>query len=134
MQSQYLTNSSWRLALGELELELEHWKLAILVLLLSVGVVVLVNVMRQVHFKYKDEPPIVFHWFPFYGDIFAFVPLGQKTTIYLGTKGNEFVLNGKLKDLNAEEVYSPLTTPVFGQGVVYDCSNAMLMQQKKEGT
>ena len=46
-------------------------------------------------------------------------------------KGNEFILNGKLKDLNAEEVYSPLTTPVFGKEVVYDCPNAKLMEQKK---
>ena len=49
----------------------------------------------------------------------------------LGTKGNDFILNGKLKDLNAEEVYSPLTTPVFGKDVVYDCPNAKLMEQKK---
>lgn len=131
---------------------LDHLKLASLVLLLFVGVAVLVNVMQQVLFKTKDKPPVVFHWFPFigstvaygmnpygfffsnrskYGDIFTFVLLGKKTTVYLGTKGNEFILNGKLKDLNAEEIYSPLTTPVFGQGVVYDCPNAMLMQQKK---
>ena len=49
----------------------------------------------------------------------------------LGTKGNDFILNGKLKDLNAEEVYGPLTTPVFGKDVVYDCPNAKLMEQKK---
>lgn len=49
----------------------------------------------------------------------------------LGTKGNEFILNGKLKDVNAEEVYTPLTTPVFGKGVVYDCPNSKLMEQKK---
>ena len=49
----------------------------------------------------------------------------------LGVKGNEFILNGKLKDVNAEEVYGPLTTPVFGKEVVYDCPNAKLMEQKK---
>ena len=49
----------------------------------------------------------------------------------LGTKGNEFILNGKLRDVNAEEIYSPLTTPVFGKGVVYDCPNSKLMEQKK---
>lgn len=49
----------------------------------------------------------------------------------LGVNGNEFILNGKLKDLNAEEVYSPLTTPVFGKEVVYDCPNSKLMEQKK---
>lgn len=60
MQSQNLINSSWRPAFGELE----HWKLAGSVLLLSVGVAVLVNVMRQVLFKRKDELPVVFHLVP----------------------------------------------------------------------
>jgi len=51
-----------------------------------------------------------------YGDVFTFVLLGRKVTVCLGTKGNEFILNGKLKDVNAEEVYTGLTTPVFGSG------------------
>ncbi len=51
----------------------------------------------------------------------------------LGVKGNDFILNGKHKDLNAEEIYGPLTTPVFGKDVVYDCPNAKLMEQKKVG-
>lgn len=66
-----------------------------------------------------------------YGDVFTFILLGKKTTVFLGTKGNEFILNGKLKDVNAEEIYTPLTTPVFGGDVVYDCPNAKLMEQKK---
>ena len=57
--------------------------------------------------------------------------LGKKITVYLGTEGNEFILNGKLKDVNAEEVYGKLTTPVFGSDVVYDCPNSKLMEQKK---
>lgn len=68
-----------------------------------------------------------------YGDIFTFVLLGKKTTVYLGRKGNDFILNGKHKDLNAEEIYGVLTTPVFGKDVVYDCPNAKLMEQKKVG-
>ncbi|KAJ5408239.1 Eburicol 14-alpha-demethylase [Penicillium cosmopolitanum] len=113
---------------------------------------VVVNVLRQLLFKNPHEPPVVFHWFPLvgstisygmepysffqscrakYGDIFTFVLLGKKTTVYLGTKGNDFILNGKLRDVCAEEVYSPLTTPVFGHDVVYDCPNAKLMEQKK---
>ena len=60
--------------------------------------------------------------------------LGKKTTVYLGTKGNDFILNGRLKDVCAEEVYSPLTTPVFGKNVVYDCPNSKLMEQKKVRT
>jgi sterol 14-demethylase len=66
-----------------------------------------------------------------YGDVFTFVLLGRKVTVCLGTTGNEFILNGKLKDVNAEEVYTGLTTPVFGEGVVYDCANSKLMEQKK---
>lgn len=66
-----------------------------------------------------------------YGDVFTFILLGKKTTVFLGTKGNEFILNGKLKDVNAEEVYGPLSTPVFGKDVVYDCPNSKLMEQKK---
>ncbi|KAL1959510.1 hypothetical protein VTO42DRAFT_1955 [Malbranchea cinnamomea] len=114
--------------------------------------VVVLNVLRQLLFKNPHEPPVVFHLFPFigstvtygmdpykfffdcrqkYGDIFTFILLGKKTTVFLGTKGNEFILNGKLKDVCAEEVYSPLTTPVFGRDVVYDCPNSKLMEQKK---
>jgi len=66
-----------------------------------------------------------------YGNVFTFVLFGKNVTVCLGLKGNEFILNGKLKDVNAEEVYSPLTTPVFGSDVVYDCPNSKLIEQKK---
>lgn len=66
-----------------------------------------------------------------YGDVFTFVLLGRKMTVYLGSKGNQFILNGKLKDLNAEEIYSVLTTPVFGKDVVYDVPNSKFMEQKR---
>jgi sterol 14-demethylase len=52
-------------------------------------------------------------------------------TVFLGTNGNDFILNGKLQDVNAEEIYGPLTTPVFGSDIIYDCPNAKLMEQKK---
>lgn len=111
-----------------------------------------VNVFLQLLPRKPSEPPVVFHLLPFfgstitygidpykfffrcreqYGDVFTFILLGKKTTVCLGTKGNDFILNGKLKDVNAEEIYSPLTTPVFGTDVVYDCPNAKLMEQKK---
>lgn len=117
-----------------------------------IAVTILLNVFRQLAFRNPNEPPIVFHWVPFigstitygidpytfffacrekYGDVFTFILLGKKTTVCLGTKGNDFILNGKLRDVNAEEIYSPLTTPVFGSNVVYDCPNAKLMEQKK---
>jgi cytochrome P450 len=51
--------------------------------------------------------------------------------VALGPKGNDLVLNAKLSYVCAEEAYSPLTTPVFGAGVVFDCPNYILMQQKK---
>lgn len=115
-------------------------------------VAIALNIIRQVCFYNKNEPPVVFHWVPFlgntitygmepyvffaaarkkHGDIFTFILLGRKTTVYLGLDGNEFILNGKLRDVNAEEVYGPLTTPVFGSDVVYDCPNWKLMEQKK---
>lgn len=120
--------------------------LAVLVLL------VVFNVLNQTLLKNKHEPPVVFHWFPIigstitygmdplrffkenrqkYGDVFTFVLLGRKTTVCLGPAGNEFVLNGKIRDVNAEEIYTVLTTPVFGKDVVYDCPNSKLMEQKK---
>ncbi|KAL8709813.1 MAG: hypothetical protein Q9225_007394, partial [Loekoesia sp. 1 TL-2023] len=135
----------------------------------SVVIAILGNVLRQILLKNTNEPPVVFHWFPFigstvtygvdpykfffdcqakvgapssshpdrslhgaqYGDNFTFILLGRRVTVYLGTKGNQFILNGKLKDLNAEEIYSVLTTPVFGKDVVYDVPNAKFMEQKK---
>lgn len=30
-------------------------------------------------------------------------------TVYLGTDGNEFILNGRLQDVNTEEIYGPLS-------------------------
>ncbi|PSN65618.1 serine/threonine protein kinase chk2 [Corynespora cassiicola Philippines] len=113
---------------------------------------VVLNVLKQLLWKNPREPPMVFHWFPVigstitygmdpykfffankakYGDVFTFILLGRKMTVCLDTKGNNFILNGKLKDVNAEEIYSPLCTPVFGKDVVYDCPNSKLMEQKK---
>ncbi|POS82734.1 lanosterol 14-alpha-demethylase, partial [Erysiphe pulchra] len=123
----------------------------------SIGCFVLVlavvlNVLYQLLFRKPHEPPVVFHWFPVigstitygidpykfffdcrakYGDIFTFILLGKKVTVFLGRKGNNFILNGKLKDVNAEEIYTNLTTPVFGKDVVFDCPNSKLMEQKK---
>ncbi|PPJ51857.1 hypothetical protein CBER1_09576 [Cercospora berteroae] len=113
---------------------------------------VLWNVLKQIFFKDSHKPPVVFHWLPLigstvsygqdpyafffacrekYGDIFTFTLLGMKVTVYLGPQGNNFILNGKHKDLNAEKVYGPLTVPVFGKGVVYYVDNAKFMDQKR---
>ncbi|ORX92671.1 14-alpha sterol demethylase Cyp51B [Basidiobolus meristosporus CBS 931.73] len=66
-----------------------------------------------------------------YGDVFTFIMCGRKLTFALGTEGNNFVLNAKHTHVNAEEAYRSLTKPVFGEGVVYDCPNHLLMEQKK---
>lgn len=129
------------------------WKVVCLAFATFFALSVFLNVLRQLLFRGpKSEPPVVFHFVPFigstitygidpykfffscrekYGDVFTFILLGKKTTVCLGTKGNDFILNGKLRDVNAEEIYSPLTTPVFGKDVVYDCPNSKLMEQKK---
>ncbi|KAH0562998.1 Sterol 14-alpha demethylase, partial [Trichoglossum hirsutum] len=112
--------------------------------LAAVSVLVIVlNVLQQQLFRNPNEPPVVFHWVPFVGSTITYgidpynfffrcrEKARAKTTVCLGTKGNDFILNGKLKDVNAEEIYSCLTTPVFGTDVVYDCPNAKLMEQKK---
>ncbi|ANB14791.1 sterol 14-demethylase [Sugiyamaella lignohabitans] len=118
----------------------------------TMAVVVLLNAARQVLFRHPNRVPVVFYWFPWvgsavtygqrpyeffrenqkkYGDHFSFVLCGRVMTVCLGPKGNDFVFNGKLADVSAEEAYKHLTTPVFGEGVVYDCPNERLMEQKK---
>ncbi|OWT39018.1 cytochrome P450, family 51 (sterol 14-demethylase) [Cryptococcus neoformans Bt1] len=57
--------------------------------------------------------------------------MGRRVTVALGPKGNNLSLGGKISQVSAEEAYTHLTTPVFDKGVVYDCPNEMLMQQKK---
>ncbi|GKT83515.1 cytochrome P450 [Colletotrichum tofieldiae] len=92
---------------------------------------VLLNVASQILFKNSNEPPMVFHWFPFIGNTVIY---GMDPPAFFKAnreKGNDFILNGKLKDVNAEEIYTVLTTPVFGRDVVYDCPNSKLMEQKK---
>lgn len=66
-----------------------------------------------------------------YGDVFTYKLLGRNMTVALGPKGNNLILGGRLNQVSAEEAYTHLTTPVFGKGVVYDCPNEMLMQQKR---
>ncbi|WOO85622.1 Lanosterol 14-alpha demethylase [Vanrija pseudolonga] len=115
--------------------------------------VILLNVLSQVVLpKDPSLPPVVFHYIPWfgsaayygmdpykfmfecrdkYGDVFTFILLGRRMTVALGPKGNNLSLGGKSTHVSAEDAYTHLTTPVFGKGVVYDCPNDMLMQQKK---
>jgi len=66
-----------------------------------------------------------------YGDVFTFILLGRKVTVALGPKGSNLILNGKLTEVSAEDVYQAVTTPVFGKDAVYDVPNAVLMEQKR---
>ncbi|RKP07181.1 cytochrome P450, partial [Thamnocephalis sphaerospora] len=97
-------------------------------------------------------PPMVDYWIPFigsmvtfginpikflqdnrakYGDHFTFLMFGRRMTYCLGPDGNNTVFNAKLADVSAEEAYASLTVPVFGEGVVYDVPNHVLMDQKR---
>lgn len=138
-------------------------------LVLAAVISILLNVLNQILFPKRNQPPVVFHWVPWlgsaieygmdpfkfysrnrqkascphllfeifaakkyqYGDIFTFVLLGRPTTVCLGRRGNDFVFNSKLEDVSAEEVYNPLTLPMYGKGVAYDCTNAVFLEQKR---
>lgn len=49
--------------------------------------------------------------------------VGKTFTFLLGSDAAALMFNSKNEDLNAEDVYSKLTTPVFGKGVAYDVPN-----------
>lgn len=58
-----------------------------------------------------------------YGPVFSFTMVGSTFTYLLGSDAATLMFNSKNEDLNAEDVYSRLTTPVFGKGVAYDVPN-----------
>lgn len=49
--------------------------------------------------------------------------VGKTFTYLLGSDAAALMFNSKNEDLNAEDVYARLTTPVFGKGVAYDVPN-----------
>ncbi|XP_061753537.1 lanosterol 14-alpha demethylase isoform X2 [Nerophis ophidion] len=57
--------------------------------------------------------------------------VGKTFTYLLGSDAATLLFNSKNEDLNAEDVYSRLTTPVFGKGVAYDVPNPVFLEQKK---
>ncbi|EDO18892.1 hypothetical protein Kpol_1023p61 [Vanderwaltozyma polyspora DSM 70294] len=111
------------------------------------------NIFWQVYESFRtDRPPLVMHWVPWvgnyasynlkpykflqdcqkkHGDIFSFVMLGQIITVYLGPNGNDFIFNANVDEVSAKDVYSRMTTPVFGKGVIYDCDHDKLIEQKR---
>ncbi|KAF7664102.1 hypothetical protein LDENG_00188990 [Lucifuga dentata] len=66
-----------------------------------------------------------------YGPVFSFTMVGKTFTYLLGSEAATLLFNSKNEDLNAEDVYSRLTTPVFGKGVAYDVPNPIFLEQKK---
>nr|XP_014350652.1 PREDICTED: lanosterol 14-alpha demethylase [Latimeria chalumnae] len=66
-----------------------------------------------------------------YGPVFSFTMVGKTFTYLLGSDAATLLFNSKNEDLNAEDVYSRLTTPVFGSGVAYDVPNPVFLEQKK---
>uniref|UniRef100_A0A671W378 Lanosterol 14-alpha demethylase n=1 Tax=Sparus aurata TaxID=8175 RepID=A0A671W378_SPAAU len=66
-----------------------------------------------------------------YGPVFSFTMVGSTFTYLLGSEAATLMFNSKNDDLNAEDVYSRLTTPVFGKGVAYDVPNHIFLEQKK---
>lgn len=61
-----------------------------------------------------------------YGGVFSFTMVGKTFTYLIGSDSSGLFFNSKNQDLNAEEVYSKLVTPVFGKGVAYDVPNKVL--------
>ena len=58
-----------------------------------------------------------------FGSVFSFTMMGKTFTYLIGSESSALFFNSKNQDLNAEEVYSKLVTPVFGKGVAYDVPN-----------
>lgn len=53
--------------------------------------------------------------------------VGKTFTYLIGSESSALFFNSKNQDLNAEEVYSKLVTPVFGKGVAYDVPNKVIV-------
>ncbi|XP_076157757.1 lanosterol 14-alpha demethylase [Alosa pseudoharengus] len=66
-----------------------------------------------------------------YGPVFSFTMVGSTFTYLIGSDAATLLFNSKNEELNAEDVYSRLTTPVFGKGVAYDVPNPIFLEQKK---
>ncbi|EJU04979.1 lanosterol 14-alpha-demethylase [Dacryopinax primogenitus] len=136
----YLANPNWPI-------------IAVTLALVFPIIAIVLNVASQLLLpRDRTKPPTVFHLIPFigsavaygmdpykfffsmrekYGEVFTFILLGRKMTVCLGAKGTNTILGGKLSQVCAEDAYTHLTTPVFGQGVVYDVPNHILMEQKR---
>ncbi|KAJ2779203.1 Lanosterol 14-alpha-demethylase [Coemansia javaensis] len=114
-------------------------------------------VVTWAHFEQKlshnpSEPPFIRYYVPFigsmiefgvnpiefirkhqrrHGNFFTFLMFGRRMTVCVDIDGNDFVFNAKHSCVTAEDAYNSLTKPVFGEGVVYDVPNSVLMEQKR---
>lgn len=66
-----------------------------------------------------------------YGSVFSITMVGKTFTYLIGSDSSALFFNSRNNDLNAEEVYSRLVTPVFGKGVCYDVPHNIFLEQKK---
>lgn len=121
------------------------------ILVLAVTVVGWAQLEQMLHHN-PSEPPVVPYYVPFigsmiefgihpikfirkqqqkYGNYFTFLMFGRRMTVCVDIDGNDFVFNAKHSSVTAEDAYNFLTKPVFGEGVVYDVPNSVLMEQKR---
>ncbi|KAJ2450416.1 Lanosterol 14-alpha-demethylase [Coemansia sp. RSA 2424] len=124
---------------------------AITVLVLVSFVVTWAKFEQKTNFN-PSEPPTVSYYVPFigsmiefginpitfirknqkiHGNFFTFLMFGRRMTVCVDIDGNDFVFNAKHSCVTAEDAYNSLTKPVFGEGVVYDVPNSVLMEQKR---
>ncbi|KAJ2317405.1 Lanosterol 14-alpha-demethylase, partial [Coemansia sp. RSA 2681] len=124
---------------------------AITVLALVSFVVTWAKFEQKTNFN-PSEPPTVSYYVPFigsmiefginpitfirknqkiHGNFFTFLMFGRRMTVCVDIDGNDFVFNAKHSCVTAEDAYNSLTKPVFGEGVVYDVPNSVLMEQKR---
>lgn len=82
---------------------------------------VILKLLSQCCMFFVTSPCVLFSFQ--YGPVFSFTMVGKTFTYLLGSDAAALLFNSKNEDLNAEDVYSRLTTPVFGKGVAYDVPN-----------
>ncbi|KAJ8025272.1 Lanosterol 14-alpha demethylase [Holothuria leucospilota] len=66
-----------------------------------------------------------------YGDVFSFTMVGKTFTYLVGHEASAIFFNSKNDQLNAEEVYGKLMTPVIGDEVAFAVPNHIFLEQKK---
>lgn len=49
--------------------------------------------------------------------------MGSTFTYLVGSESAALLFNSKNENLNAEDVYARIMTPIFGKGVAYDVPN-----------